>query len=77
MALALLADIHGNLTALEAVLDDMDIFDVEDILCLGDAANFGPQPQETLRRVHELGPKVVMGNTDAYLLRPRTVGLVA
>ena len=73
MALALLADIHGNLTALEAVLDDMGIFDVEDILCLGDAANFGPQPQETLRRVRELGPKVVMGNTDAYLLRPRTL----
>ncbi len=69
--LALLADIHGNLTALGAVLRDFERFEPDDILCLGDMASFGPQPQETLRRLRELNPQVVMGNTDAYLLKPR------
>ena len=77
MALALLADIHGNLTALEAVLDDMAAFKVEGFLCLGDVANFGPEPKETLRRLQSLEPKTVMGNTDAYLLKPRTLQDVA
>ncbi|CAN5848077.1 metallophosphoesterase family protein [soil metagenome] len=73
MALALLADLHGNLTALEAVLEDMSRFDIESVLCLGDVANFGPQPQATLRRLRNLEPDIVLGNTDAYLLKPRTL----
>lgn len=72
MALALLADVHGNSTALEAVLRDMAAFQIEGFLVLGDVANFGPEPQATLRRVRDLEPQVVMGNTDAYLLQPRT-----
>ncbi len=77
MALALLADVHGNSTALEAVFRDMCRFEIEDILCLGDVANFGPEPQATLRRLQGLEPKTVMGNTDAYLLQPRTLQDVA
>lgn len=77
MPLALLADIHGNLSALDAALKDMEAFRVDRILCLGDVACFGPQPRATLRRVRGLGCPTVMGNTDAYLLKPRTLDAVA
>lgn len=76
--IALLADVHGNLPALEAVLGDMTRFDVTEVISLGDVANFGPAPRETLRRLRSLEPAaLVMGNTDAYLLRPRTAADVA
>lgn len=71
--LAVLADIHGNLTALEAVFADLERVEVTSVLCLGDVASFGPQPREALRRLRELNPQLVMGNTDAYLLKPRTL----
>ncbi len=74
--LAVISDLHGNLSALGAVLADIDSHrtpSVDHIVCLGDVANFGPHPRETLRRVQALGCPVVMGNTDAYLLHPRTL----
>ena len=67
-AIALIADIHGNLPALDAVLEELEREGVDQILCLGDVA-VGPQPTETLERVRELGCPVVMGNWDAYFLR--------
>lgn len=75
--IAVLADVHGNLSALEAVLADLLRFDVEEVLCLGDVANLGPRPSATLKRIQALDPLTVMGNTDAYLLKPRTVDDVA
>lgn len=71
--LALLADVHGNLTALDAALADMAQFGPSGVLCLGDVASFGPQPRETLRRLRALNPRMVMGNTDASLLAPRNL----
>lgn len=70
--IALLADVHGNLPALEAVLADMLRYDVDEVLCLGDMANLGPRPSASLKRIEALEPLTVMGNTDAYLLEPRT-----
>ena len=68
--IALIADIHGNLPGLEAVLRDIKEVGAERIVCLGDAA-FGPQPREALSSIKALGCPVVMGNTDASLLKPR------
>jgi putative phosphoesterase len=70
MRIALLADIHGNLGALEAVLADLQREPVDQLVCLGDVAIFGPQPRQTLARVRALGCPVVMGNTDAWALDP-------
>ena len=67
MRLALISDIHGNLLALDAVLDELQREGVDRVICLGDVA-VGPQPAETLARVRELGCPVVMGNWDAYFL---------
>lgn len=75
--IALIADVHGNLPALEAVLADMLRFDVEEVLSLGDVANLGPRPSASLKRVQALEPLTVMGNTDAYLLNPRGLADVA
>jgi len=71
--IALIADVHGNLPALEAVLGDMTRFDVTEVVSLGDMANFGPAPRESLRRVRALEPVTILGNTDQYLLGHRTV----
>lgn len=73
MPLAIFSDTHGNLSALDAALEDMKKFGVTEFFCLGDVANFGPTPKETLQRVRDLDCPVVMGNTDAYLLEPRTL----
>jgi predicted phosphodiesterase len=68
--LALIADIHGNRIALEAVLRDIEASGVQDVVCLGDVAAMGPQPGEALRTLRELGCSVVMGNADAFMLEP-------
>lgn len=70
--IALIADVHGNLPALEAVLADMLRYDVDEVLCLGDVANLGPRPSASLKRIQALEPLTIMGNTDDYLLKPRT-----
>lgn len=66
----LLSDIHGNLTALEAVLANVRLTGADRVVCLGDVAAMGPQPREVIGRLRELGCPVVMGNTDAWLAEP-------
>jgi predicted phosphodiesterase len=67
---ALITDIHGNLVALRAVLEDAERCGVERFVCLGDVAATGPQPLETIEAIAQLGCPVVMGNTDQWLLEP-------
>lgn len=70
MRVALISDLHGNLTALETVLDELARERPDRVLCLGDVAATGPQPRETVERLREIGCPVVMGNADDELLRP-------
>jgi len=70
MRIVLIADIHGNLPALNAVLAEIAAEPVDQLVCLGDVAATGPQPREVLQRLRELGCPVVMGNADATLLAP-------
>ena len=69
MRVAVLADIHGNLPALDAVLADIDAAGVDSIVLNGDIAT-GPMPAETLDRLAELGEKVrwARGNADRELV---------
>jgi predicted phosphodiesterase len=62
MRLAVLSDIHSNLAALDAVRDDLP--EVDEIWVLGDTVGYGPQPNEVIRRLQELGARSVMGNHD-------------
>jgi putative phosphoesterase len=69
MRVAVIADIHGNLTALDAVLADLADAGVDRVVCLGDVAAIGPQPHEVIGRLRDLGCPVVLGNTDAVSIR--------
>src|SRR4051794_38637800 len=66
MIIAAIADIHGNLPALNAVLRDMPPVDA--ILCAGDMTGYYPYPNEVCDRVRESGAFTVRGNHDAYVL---------
>ena len=68
MRVAVLADIHGNLPALDAVLRDVEAAGVDAVVLNGDLAD-GPMPAETLERLEELGGRAVWvrGNTDRCL----------
>jgi predicted phosphodiesterase len=76
MRLAVLSDVHGNMTALEAVLADLaSVGAVDKIWVLGDLAFFGPEPAACVERLRQLQaehPKdvvqIIGGNTDRYLV---------
>jgi putative phosphoesterase len=66
--LALISDVHGNGVALDAVLADVAVQEVDEIVCLGDVAAGGPQPRQALCRLREIGCRAVRGNADRWLL---------
>ena len=68
MKIAIISDIHGNCVALDAVLNDINGMDVDQIVCLGDAVQGGPQPADVVARLRKLDCPVVMGNADDWLL---------
>ncbi|MGH2802794.1 MAG: metallophosphoesterase family protein [Thermoleophilaceae bacterium] len=63
--LGLLYDVHGNLPALEAVLDDCP---AERFLLGGDYATFGAWPVETVERLKQLDAEWIRGNVDRWLV---------
>ena len=65
---AILADIHGNLAALQALLADVHAQAPDTLLWGGDLVMNGPRPAETLALVRELGGWGVVGNTDLDVL---------
>lgn len=70
MRIAFISDIHGNFTALQAVLADIKLQNVDQIVCLGDVVTLGPQPKEVLNKLNELNCVVIKGNHDAALIDP-------
>jgi len=70
--LAVLADIHGNLPALDVVTDDLAQFDVDHVVVAGDIVNWGPFSAQVMQRVVEAGWAVIRGNNEFYLLDYQT-----
>ena len=68
MRVAVISDMHGNDLAFEIVEADIRDQRVDQIVCLGDAVQGGPQPAEVIQRLRRLNCPVVMGNADAWLL---------
>ncbi len=69
LRLAVLADIHGNLPAFEAVLADLECFTpLQGILVAGDITG-GPGQQAVLERLIELGALMIQGNGEQAVVR--------
>jgi predicted phosphodiesterase len=77
MRIAIVSDIHGNLTAFEAVLADLRQTAPDVILHGGDLAASGSRPREVVDRMRELGWPGVLGNTDEMLFNPAALKLFA
>lgn len=69
MRLAIISDTHGNLPALEAVLDDIQRRTVDELAMVGDFADRGPYPLEVVRLMQSVGGYMIRGNTDIQLVR--------
>lgn len=75
MRIAVVSDIHGNLTALEAVIADLRSTAPDRVFLGGDLADGGARPVEVVDRVRALGWRGVLGNVDEMLFRPEALGL--
>ncbi len=68
--IAIISDIHGNLPALDAVMDELARQGVSEIMCLGDVVGYGPQPDKCLERLAGRCMVAVRGNHEDALLDP-------
>lgn len=64
MKLALFSDIHANITALDAVLKDIDEKKPDATYCLGDLVGYAPFPNEVISAIRERQIPVIAGNYD-------------
>jgi putative phosphoesterase len=73
MRVAILSDIHGNQTAFEAVLADLEETAPDLIFHGGDLVHAGASPAEVADRIRDLGWQGVLGNTDEIYTRPESL----
>ena len=64
MTFAIISDIHSNLEALNAVLEEIAHLPVEVIYCLGDIVGYGPDPDECVKEIFSRCRAVIRGNHD-------------
>lgn len=67
--LAIIADIHGNIPALDATLADLERIQPDRVVIAGDIVNRGPQSHLAVERVASLGFDVISGNHDTWLVK--------
>lgn len=68
MIYALISDIHGNIEALNTVLEKISEFNPESILCLGDVIGYGADPEECAQIVRERCDCSLLGNHEAAVI---------
>lgn len=68
MRIALIADVHSNIIALEAVLKAIKKHAPDTILSLGDQVNLGPCPRETMDLLRSANVTCLHGNHERYIL---------
>lgn len=67
MKIALISDIHGNLVALEAVIEKIESERIEKMYCLGDVVGYGPNSKECLDLIRSKGITTILGNHEKYV----------
>jgi len=65
---AIVSDVHSNIEALEAVLDDIHENECEEIVCLGDLLGYGPSPRQVLKIAMDLFEFTLLGNHEEGIL---------
>lgn len=77
MKIGVISDIHGNVIALNRVLERLEKEKIDQLLCLGDVIGIGPYPNECVEKLIEWKEKlvIVQGNHEGYFLRglPETI----
>jgi putative phosphoesterase len=73
MRIAVISDIHANLPALRAVIDDVTAIGCDAVWCTGDLVGRGPHPNEVVEEVRRLAIPCVQGNWDEALGMGREV----
>jgi diadenosine tetraphosphatase ApaH/serine/threonine PP2A family protein phosphatase len=68
MRLGIISDVHGNLAALEQVLRTIDAEHCNELVFLGDAVGYGPQPDECVAAIARLASISILGNHDDAVL---------
>ncbi len=66
MKYAIIGDIHSNLEALNAVLEDAESQNVDKYVCVGDVVGYNANPRECLQKLNDLDCAIVKGNHDYY-----------
>ena len=66
MKIAIISDIHANLEALKATLEDIEKRNVDKVICLGDLIAKGIHPKECIELIKEHCDIVLRGNCDRY-----------
>jgi diadenosine tetraphosphatase ApaH/serine/threonine PP2A family protein phosphatase len=74
MRVAVISDIHSNLPALQAVLEDVDREGSDELWCLGDIIGYGPSPNECVDLVRERSTLSLCGNHDLAVIGTIDVG---
>ena len=67
MRIALISDIHANYRALQGVLADIDLEEVDEIISLGDNIGYGPEPEEVIQALRQRQIISIMGNHELGL----------
>ncbi len=68
MRIAVISDIHGNLEALNAVIEYLQEREIKNVYCLGDIVGYGPNPNECVQTVAKHAMTTVIGNHDHAVL---------
>lgn len=70
--LAIISDVHANLPALNAVLEDISARGIEEILCCGDLLGYNPFPNEVVEIIRSRKIPCILGNHDYAVLTKDT-----
>lgn len=69
MKYGVLGDIHANLSALNAVFEELDRLGIDELISVGDVVGYGAAPNECIDMLRERDVRVVKGNHDAACVR--------
>jgi predicted phosphodiesterase len=73
MRIAIISDIHGNMDAFNAVLDDIDNLGISTIFSLGDNIGYGPEPEQVVSRLIKRRIPSVIGNHELAVVDPKNL----